>query len=64
MLNGEKVNELFEGLDFSRVDSEAGVIGAIVQEIWRLFLVVMIIALITEAALCVPKLNRARGVTA
>jgi hypothetical protein len=64
MLNGEKVNELFEGLDFSRVDSEAGMIGAIVQEIWRLFLVVMIIALITEAALCVPKLNRARGVTA
>jgi hypothetical protein len=60
----EKVSELFEGLDFSRVDTEADAASTIVQEIWRLFLVAMIIAMIVEAALCVPKLARPTGATA
>jgi hypothetical protein len=52
------VKDLFEGLDFSRVDTQADAASSIVQEIWRLFLVAMIIAMIVEAALCVPKLVR------
>lgn len=50
-----RVAELFQGLDFARVDDKAGNLAALIQEIWRLFLVAMIIALIVEAALCLPK---------
>jgi hypothetical protein len=64
VLVDDKVKELFDGLDFSRVDTEADAASSIVQEIWRLFLVAMIIAMIVEAALCVPKLVRPQGVTA
>lgn len=48
--------ELFKGLDFARVDDQAGNITALIQEIWRLFLACMMVALIVEAALCLPKL--------
>lgn len=58
VLADEKVKDLFEGLDFSRVDTQADAASSIVQEIWRLFLVAMIIAMIVEAALCVPKIVR------
>jgi hypothetical protein len=50
-----RVSELFHGLDFARVDDKAGNLAALIQEIWRLFLVAMIIALIVEAALCLPR---------
>lgn len=50
-----RIAELFQGLDFARVDDKAGNLAALIQEIWRLFLVAMIIALIVEAALCLPK---------
>lgn len=50
-----RVAELFQGLDFARVDDKAGNLAALIQEIWRLFLVAMIIALIVEAALCLPR---------
>ncbi|MFM9964734.1 MAG: BatA domain-containing protein [Planctomycetaceae bacterium] len=55
VLPDERVTELFRGLDFARVDDKAGNLAALIQEIWRLFLVAMIIALIVEAALCLPK---------
>ena len=48
--------ELFKGLDFARVDDQAGNIASLIQEIWRLFLACMMVALIVEAALCLPKL--------
>jgi hypothetical protein len=51
-----RVAELFQGLDFARVDDKAGNLAALIQEIWRLFLVAMIIALIVEAALCLPRI--------
>ncbi|MBS0263053.1 MAG: BatA domain-containing protein [Planctomycetes bacterium] len=55
-----KVKELFQGLDFSRVDHKAGNTASVIREIWRLFLAAMIIALIVEAGLCLPKvLSRA-----
>ncbi len=52
-----RVAELFQGLDFARVDDKAGNLAALIQEIWRLFLVAMMIALIVEAALCLPRLR-------
>ncbi len=50
-----RLNNLFAGLDFSRVDDSAGSLSGIVREIWRLFLLAMIAAMIIEAILCIPR---------
>ena len=63
VLNDERVAGLFHGLDFSRVDHTAGSSKSLVEEIWRLFLQAMIVAMIVEAVLCLPKL-RAKGALA
>jgi hypothetical protein len=55
VLTDDRVAELFQGLDFSRVNDRAGSLVGIIQEIWRPFLVVMMIALLVEAALCMPR---------
>jgi hypothetical protein len=61
VLTDTRVGELFRGLNFVRVDDEAGNVNSLVQEIWRLFLVTMLAALVLEAALCLPKLVRSGG---
>ena len=53
-----RVAELFRGLNFVRVDDSAGSLSSLIQEIWRIFLVMMLISLIVEAALCLPKQGR------
>ena len=55
VLSEIRVGELFKGLDFSRVDDRAGSLTGLIQEIWRPFLTVMMIALLVEAALCLPR---------
>jgi hypothetical protein len=55
----EQVAELFHGLNYARVDDEAGNVGSLVQEIWRAFLGTMLVALVVEAALCLPKVAQA-----
>jgi hypothetical protein len=55
ILDDPVVAELFRGLDFSRVDDRAGATNSLIQEIWRIFLAVMLVALVLEALLCVPK---------
>jgi hypothetical protein len=60
VLAEHRLGELFRGLDFARVDDQAGSLGSLIQEVWRLFLASMIVALIVEAGLCLPKLARAR----
>lgn len=57
-LDNEQVDQLFAGLPFARVDEQAGSLSGIVREIWRLFLITMIIALLVEAALCLPRVIR------
>jgi hypothetical protein len=64
VLADTKVTELFRGLDFARVDDRAGNVSSLIQEIWRTFLVAMMVAMVGEAALCLPKLARPRGATA
>lgn len=54
--------ELFRGLDFVRVDDQAGSLSSLIQEIWRVFLVAMLVALVAEAVLCLPKVNRANTI--
>jgi hypothetical protein len=57
-LADEPVAALFKGLDFTRVDDRVGGLAGIVQEIWRLALVVMMVSLLVEAALCLPGKTR------
>src|SRR5581483_8463737 len=55
VLADDRVNELFKGLDFTRVDDRAGSFAGLIEEIWRPFLVAMLVALLVEAALCMPR---------
>jgi hypothetical protein len=59
VLTDARVSELFRGLNFVRVDDQAGNVNSLIQEIWRLFLMTMLAALVLEAALCLPKVVRA-----
>jgi hypothetical protein len=54
-LSAEQVDGLFAGLDFDRVTDQAGNLTSLTREIWRVFLVGMIAALVVEAGLCLPK---------
>lgn len=56
-----RVADLFRGLSFSRVDDRAGNLTSLIQEIWRAFMAAMLIALVLEAALCLPKVARPVG---
>ncbi len=59
VLNDAQLAELFRNLKFSRVDDRAGSLGSLIQEIWRAFLIAMLVSLVVEAALCLPKVVRA-----
>ena len=59
-----RVAELFRGLNFVRVDDQAGSLSSLIQEIWRVFLVSMLVALVLEAVLCLPKVARTAGAAA
>ncbi len=51
----ERIESLFGELDFDRIDDRAGNATSLIQEIWRLFLVLMLLALLAEAVFCLPK---------
>ena len=55
ILKDDRIAGLFKGLDFSRVDDQAGNVGSLIQEIWRLFLATMMVAMLVEAGLCLPR---------
>jgi len=61
VLADSRVAGLFQGLDYARVDDRAGSIKSLIQEIWRLFLAAMIVAMVLEAALCIPKIRKTEG---
>src|SRR5206468_4252765 len=58
------VAELFRGLDFTRVDDRPGNASSLIEEIWRAFLMLMLAAMVLEAALCLPRLARPQAVPA
>ncbi len=60
VLADARVPELFHGLDFARVDDRAGNLASLIQEVWRLFLVAMMTAMVVEALLCMPRPARPR----
>ena len=51
----ERVESLFANLDFDRVNQTAENSTSLIQEVWRLFLILVLLALIAEALLCIPK---------
>lgn len=51
----DRIETLFSNLDFDRVNQTASDDDSLIQEIWRLFLIVVLLALIAEAVLCIPK---------
>jgi len=51
----EKISGLFEGLDFDRVDEQLGAGSPLLSEVWRIFLGLMMLALLVEACLCLPR---------
>jgi hypothetical protein len=51
----ERVAGLFDRLEFDRVDDSAGSGVSLIQEIWRLCLILMLAALVLEAVLCIPR---------
>jgi hypothetical protein len=55
------IDELFRGLSFTRTDGRAGRPTSLVQEIWRALLFAMLLALVAEGLLCLPRPEKARG---
>jgi hypothetical protein len=53
-----RVATLFDQLDFARIDATAGSGSSLLSEIWRIFLALMMAALLVEAGLCLPKVMR------
>ena len=55
VVDNRQIETLFQGLSFSRFEQKAGGLGAIVEEVWRLFLVALLVALVVEGLLCFPR---------
>ncbi len=54
VLTSEQLAILFAGLDYSEIKDEVGNETSLASEIWKAFLVAMALALLIEAALCIP----------
>ena len=50
----DTVDALFDGLSYRRIDVEVGDTSALANELWRTFLIAMMLALIIEAILSLP----------
>jgi hypothetical protein len=61
MLAADRIDGLFQGLPFSRQEGRPGGGDSLVQEIWRAFLIAMMLALIGEGLLCMPSRRPARA---
>jgi hypothetical protein len=55
ILPDDQIEKLFQGLSFSRLEHQAGGLGNIVEEVWRTFLVGLLMLLAAEGLLCLPQ---------
>lgn len=55
------VETLFDGLRYERIDDAVGSTAPLVREIWRAFLLAMLLALLVESVLCLPGRNTAEN---
>jgi hypothetical protein len=53
-VSAENLASLFGSLKWSRIEVGASA-KSLVQEIWRWFVIAMLVSLVIEAALCIPK---------
>lgn len=53
-MSGEEMGQLFQGLDFQIVDDVLGSGQSLASETWKIFIVIMGVALLVEAFLCMP----------
>ena len=58
LVDDARIDEAFAGLPLTRIEGLAGGTGRLVQEIWRGFLVAVILALVGEGLLCLPSRPR------
>jgi hypothetical protein len=54
VLSDGTLEQVLNGLNYTRINDKAGSSMALASEIWRTFLILMIVALMAEALLCVP----------
>jgi hypothetical protein len=55
ILADERIDGLFRGLSYTRITGQAGRSDSVVQEIWRAFLIAMLLALVGEGFLSLPR---------
>ena len=48
------VDALFDGVSYQRIDVDVGDTSPLASELWRVFLIAMVVALLTEAVLSLP----------
>ena len=51
----EQVEVLLDGIEYQRIDDQAGSLKSLASEIWRIFLLLTSLALVIEAILCLPE---------
>ncbi len=54
LVSPETLEQVMSGLNYTRIDDQAGSAMALASEVWRTFLMLMIVALLAEALLSVP----------
>ncbi|MDH3583440.1 MAG: hypothetical protein OER86_04420, partial [Phycisphaerae bacterium] len=55
VIDAPALQQLLSGLDYTQVSDEVGNEDSLASEIWRAFLVLMVVALVVEAVLCLPE---------
>ncbi len=64
VLGADALETLLAGVDYRRIDDTVGSGASLASEIWRAFLVAMALALLAEAALCLPPRPEVEGKSA
>jgi hypothetical protein len=59
IISDERIDGLFRGLSYARITGTAGAGESVVQEIWRAFLLAMLVALVLEGILSLPRRSQA-----
>ena len=54
VISDDTLSQVLSGLEYKRIDDKVGGALQLANEVWRTFLMLMIVALIVEALLCVP----------
>ncbi|QDT32439.1 BatA domain-containing protein [Thalassoglobus polymorphus] len=54
IVSDEALQRTLSGINYTKINDEAGSAMALASEVWRTFLIIMIAALLLEALLCIP----------